>query len=271
MKVLVCDDEPLAVERIGDLLAMCEGVETVGSATNGYEVLDLTRRLQPDLLLLDVEMPRLDGFDVVEELNRDKSGAPPLIVFVTAYSQFASLAFETGALDFLCKPVRLGRLERALARAHNALADREAAGRLEELARQLEALRAEHRQPKEDSVLWVQRRGETVRVNLAQVEWIEAEGEYIRLHLGNHSYLHRDLLSTIMKQLDPARFLRVHRSFAVNCERVASIRRSVNGGSRLVLDTGVELPVGRTYRKAVKSSLVKATTAEAAVTPVIAG
>ena len=120
MRVLICDDEPLASQRLADLLTRCAGVEVVGSASNGQEALQLVSTVKPDLLLLDIEMPRFDGFDVVEELSmaqRSGPGEPPLIIFVTAYPRFAANAFDASALDFLTKPVRHSRLESALAKA----------------------------------------------------------------------------------------------------------------------------------------------------------
>lgn len=259
MKVLICDDEPLASERLADLLEMCGGAQLVGTASNGQEALDLVDALRPDLLLLDIEMPRFDGFDVVEQLSRrapSPASPPPLIIFVTAYPRFAAAAFEAAALDFLTKPVRHARLEQALARAREAVGAREAAARLDELARQLERLRDEHREPKEQRHLWVQRRGEMVRVLIEQIDWIAAEGEYVRLHLKDQSYLYRELLSAMMTQLEPERFVRIHRSYAVNRERVTAIRRSVHGALKLLLSNGVELPVGRTYRSAARSALI---------------
>lgn len=261
MKVLICDDEPLASQRLSDMLVRIGGVDLVGTASNGIEALEQIALTKPDLLLLDIEMPRFDGFDVVEELakiHKNEDTPPPLIIFATAYPRFATLAFDTGALDFLTKPVRQLRLEQALARARTALGDREARHRLADLARQLEALRSEHQQPVGLQDLWVQRRGEMVRVDLSKVHWIGAEGEYVRLNLGGEqSYLHRDLMKSMMTQLDPRMFIRVHRSFAVNRKRVASLRRSLHGGSTLLLDTGIELPIGRTYRQAVRLALIE--------------
>ena len=258
MRILICDDEPLACERLSDLLALSEGAELVGTAANGQEALDAIALLSPDLVLIDIEMPRFDGFDVVEELSRlprRSDAPPPLIIFVTAYPRFAADAFEAAALDFLTKPVRHARLERALERARDALAAREATARLNELAGQIATLRQEHKGPREPRHLWVQRHGEMVRVDLDQVDWVAAEGEYVRLHVGQNSYLHRNLLSALMTQLDAERFVRIHRSYAVNRARVTSVRRTVSGGSKLVLSGGLELPIGRTYRTATRAVL----------------
>ena len=255
IRLLLCDDELLAVQRLQDLLERIEGVEVVGSAASGTAALAEIASLAPDAVLLDVEMPALDGFDVVEELART-SGAPPLIVFVTAYPHFAATAFETGAIDFLTKPIRLGRLRIAIARVRQSTEDRSARSRLTDLAGQLDALRrersgdvAEHRH------IWVQRRGETVRVDLDRVDWVAAEGEYVRLFLGEASYLHRESLTAILEQLDPQRFTRIHRSYIVNHDRIASIRRLATGSYQLTTDVGKHLPVGRSYRRIVRDMM----------------
>ena len=140
IRVLVVDDETLAVDRLRGLLSHFEDIEVAGTAHSGDAALDLAATLRPDAILLDVEMPILDGFDVVEELAR-LGGAKPLIVFVTAFPRFAASAFDTGAIDFLTKPVRLTRLEAAFDRLRRAIEDRTANERLRELAGQLEALR----------------------------------------------------------------------------------------------------------------------------------
>ena len=183
IRAILCDDELLALERLADMIQRIDGIEIVGTAGNGAAALELVAEVQPDLVFLDIEMPALDGFDVVEELAR-RGGAAPLIVFVTAYPQFAAHAFDTGAIDFLTKPVRLGRLETAIDRARAAIESRDARARLGDLALQLQALRDERGNDfRAGNYLWVQRRGETVRVDLDLVDWIQAEGEYVRLHL----------------------------------------------------------------------------------------
>lgn len=253
MRLLICDDEPLAVERLRDLVGRVEGAEVVGTATNGRAALEAVARLQPDALLLDIEMPALDGFDVVEALVHTHAALPPLIVFVTAYPQFAAHAFDTGAIDFLTKPVRLARLETACARVRRALDERDAAARLTELARQLETLRAERRgEAAEGGHLWVQRRGESVRIDLSRVDRVQAEGEYVRIHHGTASYLHREPISALIERFDATRFLRIHRSHIINRDRIASIRRRPAGGYTIVTDTGEQLPVGRSYRGVVR-------------------
>ncbi|MGK6318209.1 LytR/AlgR family response regulator transcription factor [Sphingomonas sp. DT-204] len=252
IRLLLCDDEPLAIERLRDLAARIPDVEVVGVASNGRAALDAIAELAPDVAMLDVEMPALDGFDVVEALAL-AGGPSPLIVFVTAYPQFAAHAFDSGAIDFLTKPVRLARLETAIERVRRAIEDRSAAARLVDLARQLEVLRAErHSDSGESGYLWVQRRGESVRIALGEVDRVQAEGEYVRLYHGAVSYLHREPISSLIERFDPARFLRIHRSHIVNRDRVASIRRRPAGGYTIVTVDGEQLPVGRNYRAVVR-------------------
>ncbi|MES2338870.1 MAG: LytTR family DNA-binding domain-containing protein [Pseudomonadota bacterium] len=263
IRLLICDDEPLAVERLRDLVGRVSGAQVVGTATDGRAALAAVAELAPDALLLDVEMPALDGFDVVEALAKTgaegASGPTPLIVFVTAYPQFAAHAFDTGAIDFLTKPVRLARLDTAIERVRRALDDRDAAARLAELARQIEVLRTEQRGDGGGQAghLWVQRRGENVRLDLGQVDRVQSEGEYVRIFHGEASYLHREPISSLIARFDAGRFVRIHRSHIVNRARVASIRRRPAGGYTIVTDAGDLLPVGRNYRAVVKTLVGK--------------
>jgi DNA-binding LytR/AlgR family response regulator len=249
MRVAVCDDELLAVERLTRMLSRIEGVTIEGTAQNGRDALALIARTAPDAIFLDIEMPALDGFDVVEVLAAMESGPSPLIVFVTAYPQFAAHAFDTGAIDFLIKPVRSARLETAVERIRDVLDKRDAARRLDELASQLDALRAESRAMSSPAnEIWVHRRAERVRVDLDTVDLVQAEGEYVRLFVGAQSYLHRASVGAIVAQLDPARFMRVHRSYVVRLDLIAKIRRKMAGSYLLALSDGREIPLGRHYR-----------------------
>jgi DNA-binding LytR/AlgR family response regulator len=252
LSALIVDDEPLARTRLSDLLLQIEGVEIAGSLGSGAEAVEEILRKPPDLVLLDVEMPKLDGFDVVEQLARRRQAqakAAPLIAFVTAYPQFAVDAFDTGALDFLCKPVRLSRLENTIKRARNELSRRQATNRLDHLLHQLEHLR-EARERTEERAIWVQNRGEMVKVPVPGIEWIRAEAEYARLHVSGRSYLLRSSISALADELADAGFIRIHRSLLVPSDRIQAIRRT-RTGTKIALASGEELPVGRKYRAAV--------------------
>lgn len=256
MRIVAVDDEPIALDRVTDMLTKIADVELVGALRSGREAIDTFSELRPDLLLLDIEMPRVDGFDVVEALLQQESydeAAAPLICFVTAFPQFAFSAYETGALDFLCKPVRLLRLEKAIARARTALEHREAAQRLHELSHQLDELR-NVRSPQQEHALWVQQRGEMMRLDATDLDWVKAEGEYVRLHFGDRSFLIRSAITRMSEELRDLGFVRVHRSILVNPARLRAVRSS-RSGTKLLLRSGLELPVGRKFRKAVEDQL----------------
>jgi DNA-binding LytR/AlgR family response regulator len=264
IRILIADDEALALERLQDLLAQFPEVELVGTASGGRLAMEQAAALRPDAILLDIEMPVLDGFDVVEELARAGDSAP-LVVFVTAFPQFAANAFETGAIDFLTKPVRLSRLQVAIDRIRHSLDSRSARVRLDELAGQLESLRAERAaQLHERNYVWVQSRGESVRVDLDRVDWVVAEGEYVRLVVGEVSYLHRESVTGMVQRLNPLRFMRIHRSYLINRDRIAAVKRRPTGSYRILTDGGRELPVGRSYRSEVRAMLAEQGSVKAA-------
>jgi DNA-binding LytR/AlgR family response regulator len=259
LRVIVCDDEPLALERLASMLSRCHGVEIAAATTDGAEAVRKVIELLPDAIFLDIEMPAPDGFDVVEEVSRrlTASSRVPVIVFVTAYPQFALKAFESGAIDFLAKPVRLPRLEATLKRIRATVAGYHAQASLQELQDSLPGLRQARSAPDlENDHIWIQRRGEFVRVEMSKVDWIAAEGEYVRLHVGGASYLHRELIGTLAARLGPEKFLRIHRSAMVQIDRVVTIARSRHGGSTVRLRTGQELPVGRKYSKTSRRTLM---------------
>ena len=253
MRVVVCDDEILAVERLVRMLSRIDDVVIEGTAQNGRDALTLIDQHAPDALFLDIEMPALDGFDVVEALAADAKATPPLIVFVTAYPQFAAHAFDTGAIDFLIKPVRHARLETGVARLRDVLEQRDARRRLAELASQLNALRAEGGNGgAAANEIWVHRRAERVRVDLDTVEMVQAEGEYVRLFIDGGDYLHRESLVALLAQLDPDRYLRIHRSSVVDADAIVGVRRRATGSYQAIMRDGTVLAVGRSYRGVVR-------------------
>jgi two-component system LytT family response regulator len=256
LRVLMCDDEPLALDRLAALLETCAGVELVGAMLSGRQLLDEVQALKPTLILLDIEMPQVDGFDVVEALSRmawPEAEAPPLVVFVTAHPEFAVEAFDSGALDFISKPVRLGRLEQGLQRARDAAEQMEARRRLAELSGQLEDLKRARAGVREGHHIWVRKGADTLRVEIGAIDWIEAEGEYIRFHAGADSYLERGSLTEAADRFAVHGFARIHRSAIVNPERVASIEKTRWGGVVVRLIAGAQVPVGRKYRQAVQT------------------
>ncbi len=259
LRILVCDDEPLALDRITALLEKLPGIEIVAAGRSGENVPGEIERSRPDLLLLDIEMPKVDGFDIVEQLSRrDWGGFPPLVVFVTAHPHFAFEAFDSGAIDFISKPVRLHRLERALDRARTAIEQRQAAQRLAVLTATLEELRNAAGDDVRRRSIWVQRKSERVRIDAGDVETVEAEGEYVRLHTANASYLQRGPLGACAAQLGGDPFMRVHRSAIANNRHIVGVARSSWGGMMLRMRSGRLVPVGRSYRPAVRAFMASA-------------
>ena len=253
LRVLAVDDEQLALRRLELLLARLSGVELVGTARSGREALDQMAELRPDVMLLDIKMADLDGFDVVEGL---KGPFVPLVIFVTAFDHFAARAFEVSAIDYVVKPVDLERLRAALDRARRSLLALDAETRVAELQDILAALRAEsapRATKRYESEIWAERRGEYVRVLVADLDWIEAERDYVHLHVGGSSYLLRETIGGMEERLDPDAFIRVRRSALVRRGRIAAIRRRGYGDFRIQLSTGQEVRVGTTYLKQVRA------------------
>lgn len=256
LKVLVCDDEPIAIGRMTALLRHFPDVEIVGTAIDGAEALLACRSARPDLILLDIEMPGLDGFEVVRQVIDLHGDQAPLITVVTAFRRFAPDAYDTGAVDFLSKPVRLSRLEQSVARARRMVAARQAEKTLEQLEEKVASLKAGHEEEQKPHV-WVHRRGEVVRVDLEDVDRVSAEGPYVRLHLKDRSYLHREAIASMEERLGRIGHVRVHRSHLVRIAHVSGIRRTPHGGSELILRDGGLVPVGRSYAKEVRRHVLQ--------------
>ena len=258
LRVVLCDDELLAVQRLRRLLTSCGGFNIVAAETSGEEAAQRIIDLSPDVVFLDIEMPSPDGFEIVELICRATLGQrrPPFVVFVTAHSEFAPQAFDTGAIDFLTKPVRQARLEACLGRAREAVAGRSAADQLAQLQRSFELLLRERPAvPSEREHVWIHRRGELVRLDMDDVTVIRAEAEYVRLFSNEVSYLHRGSIGAIESSLDPKQFIRIHRSTIVRRSQVVALKRSLHGGIVVRLTGGDEYAVGRKYAKLARTAL----------------
>ncbi|MFN8651564.1 MAG: LytTR family DNA-binding domain-containing protein [Gemmatimonadales bacterium] len=225
LKVLIVDDEPLARARLRLMLADHADVQVVGEAEDVQQAVTVARAERPDLLLLDVRMPREDGFALLKRLFLTPM---PYVIFVTAYADHAVQAFDANAVDYLLKPYDEERVARALTRARAALASR-GPGYLDRFA-----------------VITGQR---TVYVPVGAVDWIEAHGNYARLHCGKEVHLVRVTLSRLESDLDPARFQRVHRSVMVALDRVRELQSLGGGEYRVVLASGIQLPMSQRYRE----------------------
>jgi DNA-binding LytR/AlgR family response regulator len=250
MRVLIVDDEPLARRRLVQLLARCPGVEIAGEAEGGREALKLIELLRPDVLLLDIEMPGVDGFAVLKSLPQ---ASAPAIIFVTAFQDHAVKAFELRATDFVVKPVNGDRLAKALDQARSDLEARRAGERLAFLQARLAELESRALSAS-DPGLWVQIGSEKRRLNLTDIRWLEAERDYVRVHMNGHAHLVNALLGDMEKALDEQAFLRVHRSAIVRKDKVHAVHRGRFSAPVLVLDDGHQVPVGRKYRDAVRAA-----------------
>jgi two-component system LytT family response regulator len=251
IRVLVVDDEPLARTHLRSLLSADQEVAVVGECSNGRDAVAAVRELDPDLLLLDIQMPELDGFGVVQALGADR---PPAIVFVTAYDEHAMRAFQVCALDYLLKPVDRSRFHRTLERAKTQVR----AGDIGDVQRKLDDLLAQLATPAASRRLALRVDGRTLFVDAGEVDWLEAVDNYVRVHVGRQTYVVRATLSRMESRLPAAQFLRVHRSSIVNVDRVREVQPWFQGDYVLILNDGTRVTSGRSYRPALQRLLRQA-------------
>ncbi|HEX6747241.1 MAG TPA: LytTR family DNA-binding domain-containing protein [Longimicrobium sp.] len=253
MRVVVADDEPLARRRVLRLLREHDDqVDVVAVCESGSQAVDAIRETRPDLVFLDVQMPEMDGFEVLEHLGGDL----PAVIFVTAHDRYALRAFEVHALDYLLKPFDVERFNQALERGRTQVerragdAPNRLAALLEQLARDRGADEAASR-PRGRYLDWVmvKVRGKVEFLRTADIDWVEAEGNYVRLHAGKKGYLIREKIGMLEERLDPDRFLRVHRSAIVQLDRVAELHPMAAGDGILILRDGSEVKLSRGYRR----------------------
>lgn len=251
IRTLIVDDEPLARERLRKLLQAEPQVEVAGECGDGAQALEAIRAQKPDLVFLDIQMPELDGFGVLEALRGEKL---PEIIFVTAYSQHALRAFEFHALDYLLKPFDRERFRIALDRARTRLAH----ARSGDLNQKLTALLAEIRpEPKPPDLLAIKSGGKVVFVRTADVDWVEAADNYVNLHVGNESHMLRETMASFEGRLDPKRFMRISRSALINLERIKELQPMFHGDYTVILRNGVRLSMSRGYREKLQQLLGK--------------
>ena len=268
IRALVVDDEPLARRGIRARLAHAEGFDVVGECDSGLAAVEVIRRVAPDLVFLDVQMPGLDGFGVVQQVGADRM---PMVVFVTAYDAHALRAFEVHALDYLLKPIDDERFARAVDRARQAVADRRDGA----LGRQLSAMVAEwvgergrrgeempDSAPRTGAALarqgarvLVKDRGRVVLLDEDEVDWIEADGDYVRVHARGKGYLVRETLTAAAARLTGSRFVRIHRSAIVNVGRIRELRPLPNRDYAVVLRDGTQLKLSRSYSDGLRAVL----------------
>ncbi len=247
LQVLIVDDEPLARRRLVQMLGAHPDVQIVGEADGGREALRLVESLRPDVLLLDIEMPGVDGFSVLRDLP---AGHAPAIVFVTAFQDHAVKAFELRATDFVVKPVARDRLAAALDQARQTLQARRASERLSELQSHLAKLESRALSGSEPGV-WVKIGSDKRRLALAEILWLEAERDFVKVYTTGQTHLVSSMLGEMEEALDAQAFVRVHRSAIVRKDKVRAVLRGRFSAPVLELENGQRVPVGRKYRDEV--------------------
>jgi two-component system LytT family response regulator len=247
IRALIVDDEPLAREIVREMLRRDPELEIVGEAGNGLEAVAAIEEHAPDIVFLDVQMPEMDGFGVLEAVSCERL---PAVIFVTAYDQYAVRAFEVHAFDYILKPFDWERFEEALGRAKAQIR------RDDDLGQKLDALLQEmKRRPGYVERIIIKTNGRVIFLRTEEIDWIEAEGNYVRLHVGKESFLQRETISSLEARLDGREFPRIHRSTIVNIDRVQELRPWFQGDYCVILRDGTQLPLSRNYWEKLKQLL----------------
>ena len=250
LRALIVDDEALARTALVRLLKRERDVSLIGQCDDGESAVQTIRQSQPDIVFLDVQMPEMDGFQVVEAIGVEQM---PVTIFVTAFDRYAIRAFDANAVDYLLKPFAADRLARALARARDRCLGRQD----KEAAQRLFSLLDGRLQSDYAQRLTVATGGRIVFVAVADIDWIEAEGNYARLHVSRKIHDVRETLQALMEKLDPREFIRIHRSTIVNARRIREVQPWFQGSHIVVLQSGEELRMSRYQRDAVERLLGK--------------
>ena len=263
LRTLIVDDEPLARRTIRNLLAEDPDVEVVGECGGGAEAVESIRSRPPDLLFLDIQMPGMDGFGVLEAVELERISA---VIFVTAYDAYALKAFEVHALDYLLKPFTDERFREALARAKSHVELREARGLAESLRAFLRGRAASEDETAAPAApgkkggyltrFMVKVGGRVIFINPSDVDWIEADNYYVKLHVGGRAHLLRLSMKELEERLDPKTFWRTHRSAIINLDRVKELHQHPSGEYVVVLRDGTELKLSRARRERLQELLM---------------
>jgi two-component system LytT family response regulator len=243
VRTLLVDDEPLARERIRTMLRDEEDVEVAGECGDGPAAVAAIKKLSPDLLFLDVQMPGMDGFEVLRAVGKERM---PVVIFVTAYDQHAVKAFEAHALDYLLKPFKPARLKETVQRAREHLANRQAGA----ISKSLAALLGQANPEREFISRIAVKTGErTVFVKTAQIDYVESAGNYVVLHVGKENHVLRETMTALEEQLDPKKFVRISRSTLVNTDQIKELQPLFKGEHAVVLHNGKQLTMTRGVRE----------------------
>jgi len=249
IRTIIVDDEPLARRGMRTMLSGLDGIELVGEYPDGVSAVEAIRAEKPDLAFLDIQMPEMDGFDVIEQVG---PGHMPAVIFVTAYDEHAVRAFRVQAVDYLLKPVDPDHLSDAVARARAYLTGRKTGDEVAKLANLLTLVRGGGGYL---SRIMVKSSGRISFVHAKEVGWIEAEGDYVRLHAGTKKHLVRGKIGEFEERLDPEQFARIHRSTIVQLEMIRELQPLFSGEYAVLLSTGEKLRLSRTYRDSLLDAL----------------
>ncbi len=249
LRTLIVDDEPLARQRIRALLEKENDVELIGECSNGNEAVTAVRRLHPALMFLDVQMPLLDGFGVLEALQNDRL---PAVIFVTAYDRYAVRAFELHAMDYLLKPFDRARFGKALDRVRAQVAKDEVASAAKQVKALLQDVYSRHR-PLER--LMVKSGGKVTFLRLDEIDYLQAAGNYVRVYVGAEMHLLRETMNQLEERLKGSSFVRIHRSTIVNIERLRQLQSAFHGEFTVTLVSGAQLTLSRGYRDHLEERL----------------
>lgn len=251
IQTLIVDDEPLARERLRSFLEASADIEIVGECGDGRQAVETITAQPPDLVFLDIQMPELDGFAVLEALG---DGPLPVVVFVTAYDRYALKAFEVHAVDYLLKPFDRERFETALGRAVERVRARKKGDVNEQLANLLADLRPK---AKPADRLIIKSEGRVLFLRMEEIDWVEAADNYVSLHVGTESHLLRETMGALESRLPADRFLRISRSTMVNIERIKELQPMFHGEYTVILRNGTRLTLSRGYREKLQTLLGK--------------
>jgi len=251
IRALIVDDEPLARRRIKSLLAHDSSVEVIGECSDGYKAVSSISELSPDLVFLDVQMPAMDGFEVIKTIGAERM---PTVIFVTAYDQYALKAFEVNALDYLLKPFDRNRFQKTLERAKAMISGLQNGDVNNQLLSLLGDLRREQETP--DRFI-IKSGGRVVFLRVEEIDWMRTVGNYVRLQVGRDSHLMRETMNGMEAKLNPDRFMRVHRSTIVNLDRVKEVQPWAKGEYVVIMRDGTRLIMSRRYRERLNERLNK--------------
>jgi two-component system LytT family response regulator len=251
IRALIVDDEPLARRRIKSLLAQDSTVDVIGECSDGHKAVASISELTPDLVFLDVQMPAMDGFEVIKTIGAERM---PTVIFVTAYDQYALKAFEVNALDYLLKPFDRRRFQKTLERAKAMISGLGNGNVNNQLLSLLRDLRREHETPER---FVIKSGGRVVFLRVEEIDVMRAVGNYVRLQVGRDSHFMRETMTGMEAKLDPDRFMRIHRSTIVNLDRVKEVQPWAKGEYVLIMRDGTRLIMSRRYRERLNERLNK--------------